>query len=100
MGVTVLVFAAGQHAQKVCTTCISFDFWERTGASFKVACMWKGQERIKNPFLQNLHRDITVRTQWKSKLDSTGLTSTIEVLRKKVELSNTRTAYVMHSPNS
>ena len=26
MGVTVLVFAAGQHAQKVCTTCISFDF--------------------------------------------------------------------------
>ena len=50
MGVTVLVFAAGQHAQKVCTTCISFDFWEKTEASFKVACMWKGQERIKNPF--------------------------------------------------
>ena len=50
MGVTVLVFAVEQHAQKVRTTCISFDFWERTGASFKVACMWKGQESIKNPF--------------------------------------------------
>ena len=29
-----------------------------------MACMWKGEESIgKNPFLQNLHRDITVRTQ-------------------------------------
>ena len=38
--------------------------------------------------------------KWKSKWDSTSLTSTIEVLRKKVELSNTRTAYVMHIPNT
>ena len=30
----------------------------------------------------------------------TSLTSTIEVLREEVELSNTRTAYVMHIPNT
>ena len=40
MGVTVLVFAVEQ--QKVCTKCISSEFWERTGASFKMACIWKG----------------------------------------------------------
>ena len=39
MGVTVLLFAA--QLQKVRTTCIFSDFWERTGASFKMACMWK-----------------------------------------------------------
>ena len=58
MGVTVLVFAV--ELQKVRTKCIFSDFWERTGASFKIECMWKGNE---NPFLQNLHRDITFRTQ-------------------------------------
>ena len=36
----------------------------------------------------------------KSKWDSTSLTSTIEVLREEVELSNTRTAYVMHIANT
>ena len=36
----------------------------------------------------------------KSKRVSTSLTSTIEVLREEVELSNTRTAYVMHIPNT
>ena len=36
----------------------------------------------------------------KSKCVSTSLTSTIEVLREEVELSNTRTAYVMHIPNT
>ena len=41
MGVTVLVFAVEQ--QKVCTKCISSEFWERTGASFKMACIWKGR---------------------------------------------------------
>ena len=51
--------------QKVSTKCISFNFWERTGASFK---MWhvcgRGKKAFtKNPCLQNLHRDITVRTQ-------------------------------------
>ena len=44
-GVTVLVFAA--ELQKVRTKCIFSDFWERTGASFKMACMWKGKESNK-----------------------------------------------------
>ena len=60
-GVNVLLFTA--ELQKVRTKYIFSDFWERTGASFKMACMWKGEESIKNPFLQNLHRVITVRTQ-------------------------------------
>ena len=45
MGVTVLVFAV--ELQKVRTKCIFSDFWERTGASFKTECMWKGKESIK-----------------------------------------------------
>ena len=61
MGVTVLVFAV--ELQKVRAKCIFLDFWERTGASFKIECMRKGEESIKNLFLQNLHRDITFRTQ-------------------------------------
>ena len=68
MGFTVyiyiyeLVFVAEQ--QKVCTKCISSNFWERAGASFKMACMWKGEKAFKKSVLQNLHRDITVRTQY------------------------------------
>ena len=46
MGVTLLVFAV--ELQKVRTNCIFLDFWERTGASFKIECMWKGEESIKN----------------------------------------------------
>ena len=46
MGVTVLVFAV--ELQKVHTKCIFSDFWERTGASFKTECTWKGEESIKN----------------------------------------------------
>ena len=61
MGVIVLVFAV--ELQKLRTKCIFPDFWERTGASVKIECMWKGEVSIKNPFLQNLHRDITFRTQ-------------------------------------
>ena len=58
MGVNVLVFAL--ELQKVRTKRIFSDFWERTGASFKIECMWKGEESIKkNPILQNLHRDVT-----------------------------------------
>ena len=38
MGVTVLLFAA--ELQKVRTACIFSDFKERTGASYKMACMW------------------------------------------------------------
>ena len=37
MGVTVLVFAVEQ--QKVRTKRIFSDFWERTGASFKIECL-------------------------------------------------------------
>ena len=44
MGVTVLVFAV--ELQKVRTKCIFSDFWERTGASFNIECMWKGEESI------------------------------------------------------
>ena len=44
-GVTVLIFAA--ELQKVHTTCIFSDYWERTGTSFQMACMWKGEEGIK-----------------------------------------------------
>ena len=33
--------------QKVRTTCIFSDYWERTGAGFKKACTWKGEEGIK-----------------------------------------------------
>ena len=45
MGVTVLVFAV--VLQKVRTKCIFSNFWERTGARFKMACMWKGKESNK-----------------------------------------------------
>ena len=61
MGVAALVFAV--ELQKAPTKCIFVHFWERTGASFKMACMWKGKEVLKNPFLQNLHRDTSLRTQ-------------------------------------
>ena len=64
-----------------------------------MACVWKGEESIKkNPFLQNLHRDITVRTQdGAEKKNQSQLACTIEVLHEEVELSNTRTAYNAHS---
>ena len=61
MGVTVLVFAV--ELQKVRTKCIFSEFWEGTGASFKIECMWQGEESIKKSVLQNLHRDITFRMQ-------------------------------------
>ena len=44
MGVTVLVFAV--ELQKVRTKYIFLDFWERTGVSFKIECMRKGEESI------------------------------------------------------
>ena len=59
MGVTVLAFAVA--LQKVRTKCIFSDFCERTGASFKIC--ERGKKVLKTPFLQNLHRDITFRTQ-------------------------------------
>ena len=45
MEVNVLVFAV--ELQKVRTKCIFSDFWERTGASFKIECVRKGEESIK-----------------------------------------------------
>ena len=45
MGVAVLVFAV--ELQRVRIKRIFPDFWERTGASFKIECMWKGEESIK-----------------------------------------------------
>ena len=45
MGVTVLVFVV--ELQKLRTKCISSEFWDRTGASFKMGCMRKGEESIK-----------------------------------------------------
>ena len=47
-----------------------------------------GHNVIKRPF------------KWKSKRVRTSLTSTIEILSEEVELSNTRTASVMHIPNT
>ena len=42
MGVTVLVCTV--ELQKVRAKCIFSEFWEGTGASFKIECMWKGEE--------------------------------------------------------
>ena len=79
---------------------------EDWGAFQNVMYVKGGRKYLKNPCLQNLHRDISFRTQcdkenveMKVKI-RTSLTSTIEVLREEVELSNTRTAYVMHIPNT
>ena len=55
MGVTVLVFAV--EMQKVRTKRIFSDFWERTGASFEIECMWKGEESIK----KSVFREFTSR---------------------------------------
>ena len=44
MGVTILVFAV--ELQKVRTKYIFLDFWERTGASFEIESMRKGEESI------------------------------------------------------
>ena len=38
-------------------------FFKEDWDEFKMACMWKGKKALKNPFLQNIHRDITVTTQ-------------------------------------
>ena len=42
MRVTVFVFAV--ELEKVGTKCTSIDFWDRNEASFKMACMWKGED--------------------------------------------------------
>ena len=57
MGVTVLVFAV--ELQKVRTQCIFSEFWERTGASFKIECMWKGEESIKKICFYRIYIEIS-----------------------------------------
>ena len=56
MRVTVFVFAA--ELQKVGTKCTSTDFWKRTGASFKMACMWKGEDSIEKIRFLRIHIEI------------------------------------------
>ena len=101
MGFTVLLFAA--ELQEVRTTRIFSDFWERTGASFRRHVCGRGKKVLKIRFyriyieISQLGRNvIKMALEWKSKWVSRSLTSIIEVLREEVELSNTRTAYVMH----
>ena len=63
MGVTVLVFAVG--LQKMCTKCISSEFWERTEASFKTACMRKGEESLqKSVFTEFTSRHHSKDAMW------------------------------------
>ena len=57
MGVTVLVFAV--ELQKVGTKCIFLNFWERTGVSFKIECMWKGEESIKKICFYRIYIEIS-----------------------------------------
>ena len=61
MGVTVLVFAV--ELQKVRTKCRFLDFERGLGRVLKKNVCERGKKVLKNPFLQNLHRDITFRTQ-------------------------------------
>ena len=61
MGVTVLVFAV--ELQKVRTKNNFSIFGRGLGRDSKWHVCERGKKVIKNSFLQNLHRDITVRTQ-------------------------------------
>ena len=56
MSFPVLFFVV--ELQKVRTKCISSIFLERTGAIFKVACMWKGEESIKKPVFTEFGRSV------------------------------------------
>ena len=61
MGVTVLVLE--EELQKVRTKCISPIFERGLGRDSKWHVCERGKKVKKKSFLQNLHRDITVRTQ-------------------------------------
>ena len=76
MGVTVLVFAV--ELQKVRTKYIFSNFWEKTGASFKIY--------IEISHLG--HNVINKAFKWKSKWVSTSLTSTIKVLLRKSKVAH------------
>ena len=108
MGVTSLVFAA--ELQKVRTTFphVFSPIIEKGLGEFRNGMYVEGGRRHEIILffricieISQLGRNvIKMALKWKLKWDSTLLTFTIEVLRKKVELSNTRTAYVMHIPNT
>ena len=61
MGVTILIFVV--ELQEESTKCIFSDFWEKTGQVSKWRVCERGKKVLKNLFIQNLHCDITVRTQ-------------------------------------
>ena len=61
MGVTVLVFAV--ELQKVRTKRIFPNFLREDWGEFQNRISERGKKVLKNPFLQNLYRDITFRTQ-------------------------------------
>ena len=97
MGVTVLVLVVEQ--QKVRTKWISPDFWEKTGASFKMACMWKGQERnfkkirfyrIYIEISQSGQNVIKMALKWKSNWVSTILTAPLSWFSVRKSNSATR----------
>ena len=79
MGVTVLVYAV--ELQKVRAKCTFLDFWERTGASFKIECTRKGEESIKKIRFYTIyieishlgHNVIKNAFKWKSKWISTSI---------------------------
>ena len=82
------------------TTCISSDYWERTGTSFK--SQGRGKNALNNPFFQNLHRDITVRTQFdkdnaemKIKWDGTRATFNVHYRGSPVRKSNSATRVLL-----
>ena len=61
MGVTVLVFAV--ELQKVRANAFSPIFERGLGRVSKLNVCHRGKKVLKSPFFQNLHRDITFRTQ-------------------------------------
>ena len=61
MGITVLVFAV--ELQKVRANAFSLIFERGLGRVSKWNVCERRKKVLKNPFLQNLHRDITFRTQ-------------------------------------
>ena len=75
---------------------------EDWGAFQNVIYVKRGRKYLKNRIeISHLgHSVIKKAFKWRWIKVRTSLTSTIEVLREEVELSNTRTAYVMHIPNT
>ena len=103
MGVTVLVFAV--ELQKMCTHAFPPMFERGLGRVTKWLVCGRGEESIKKnvftEFTSRYHsKDARWRWKKKSKWVSTSLTCTIEVLHEEVDLSNTCTAYNVHSQHN